>query len=824
MLVETATPKKTSDSLITLVSASIGNNDSAGLTETLKTLAAETGACGCIIWELMPPSIEDGASNGCLFSLGQWLPDGYICNSTPPLNSTIGETILNKKSTYIEDVTKDSQIFIDPDFFRRTGIKSAFSIPVTFQDNATGAISLFRNHSSPFNPEEMVHVQYISSIIPALYHAIRNKTTLNLTEKIDKIFNRAETRKTGSVSLNHQVRRDYLFLCREIANAFRCVETSIFLEDPYVDPGVFHLAATTWPKPVNKKSYRKDPDEGLTGWILAHAKPIHIFDLNHFDDDREQLNTEYPGLKWKDSLRIKSAINEILKINKEVGMQPLSFMAVPIILGKKVLGVIRCCTVRDSYHFARRDLHLLRLVSARISQYWSNWLKQREAYEEHLSWRALVQGIGDLNQFVHEVLAGGDKDGEHHIYNKALEVAASVISGADILDVRLVDEEAQELYYDEVYGKTWLEGTPSEIKKRRERRFPIGGSTPTSAGAYVIKEGRTYLMTDVTNARYYSETFPNTKRMIIAPICLQGKCYGLLDIRGTGDRTFPKHARAIAEMICQLLGSYKYLANTFNKLRETDIQLEAQVRIQSQVHEDLAHQLKSPIFQAYARINSSLKDGTLDNALKIKLQAIRGLCSKAKQVTGSTGLFAALARGEKINPNLAPLWYDDLIKMLIEAARDSELMANPSRHIIFRVNRESLEALPTNKILAEVDHDLLQQAINNLLDNAGKYSFERTVVRINPSYDKFGQFYVAVTNEGLPIQAGDIQNCITRGWRSNLASQTTGEGSGIGLWIVQHIMEAHNGSLIISPTTSSNITEVRLVFPQARRHHESFAG
>jgi len=50
-----------------------------------------------------------------------------------------------------------------------------------------------------------------------------------------------------------------------------------------------------------------------------------------------------------------------------------------------------------------------------------------------------------------------------------------------------------------------------------------------------------------------------------------------------------------------------------------------------------------------------------------------------------------------------------------------------------------------------------------------------------------------------------------------MAAATTGEGSGIGLWIVENIMEAHNGELIVVPTTSNGVTEIKLVFPLSKR-------
>lgn len=54
---------------------------------------------------------------------------------------------------------------------------------------------------------------------------------------------------------------------------------------------------------------------------------------------------------------------------------------------------------------------------------------------------------------------------------------------------------------------------------------------------------------------------------------------------------------------------------------------------------------------------------------------------------------------------------------------------------------------------------------------------------------------------------------LERRWRSQDAVLTTGEGSGIGLWLVDHIMKAHRGHLVIIPTRPDNVTEVKLVFP-----------
>jgi len=49
---------------------------------------------------------------------------------------------------------------------------------------------------------------------------------------------------------------------------------------------------------------------------------------------------------------------------------------------------------------------------------------------------------------------------------------------------------------------------------------------------------------------------------------------------------------------------------------------------------------------------------------------------------------------------------------------------------------------------------------------------------------------------------------------------TTGEGSGLGLWIVEHI-EAHNGELRVLPTAAANLTEVKASVPGRKTMKDS---
>jgi signal transduction histidine kinase len=142
---------------------------------------------------------------------------------------------------------------------------------------------------------------------------------------------------------------------------------------------------------------------------------------------------------------------------------------------------------------------------------------------------------------------------------------------------------------------------------------------------------------------------------------------------------------------------------------------------------------------------------------------------------------------------------------------DHESTSDPDRQIRFQVLREGFDSLSTNKVVA--DFNLLLQAINNILDNAGKYSFRDSCVVVSGGLTGSNRFHITVLSRGIPISADEIRSAKARGWRSKRAKAVTGEGSGIGLWIVNHIVIAHDGELLISPTNAEGYTEVKLILP-----------
>ncbi len=100
-------------------------------------------------------------------------------------------------------------------------------------------------------------------------------------------------------------------------------------------------------------------------------------------------------------------------------------------------------------------------------------------------------------------------------------------------------------------------------------------------------------------------------------------------------------------------------------------------------------------------------------------------------------------------------------------------------------------------IMVHASSDQLERLVSILLDNACKYAPENTVVTITLSAcenmrEKTAQ--LLVTNQGNPIDEGDLPHLFDRFYRADKARVRTG-GFGLGLAIAKDIVEATGGTI-----------------------------
>jgi len=111
------------------------------------------------------------------------------------------------------------------------------------------------------------------------------------------------------------------------------------------------------------------------------------------------------------------------------------------------------------------------------------------------------------------------------------------------------------------------------------------------------------------------------------------------------------------------------------------------------------------------------------------------------------------------------------------------------------------------------DREAVTDAVVNLVDNAIKYSDETKKIDLKTGIDK-GRIYVEVKDHGLGISKSEQKHIFDKFYRvtqKDLAHKA--KGSGVGLAIVQYIMEAHQGEITVKSTPGEG-SIFRLFFPK----------
>lgn len=138
------------------------------------------------------------------------------------------------------------------------------------------------------------------------------------------------------------------------------------------------------------------------------------------------------------------------------------------------------------------------------------------------------------------------------------------------------------------------------------------------------------------------------------------------------------------------------------------------------------------------------------------------------------------------------------IEDLVEQAKQTILSVHPNAHI--RLTTKGREPF-----LLMVDSDLLFQAILNLLDNAVKYSKPPAEVEVRiEKYPK--EFIIRVSDKGIGIPQEDQDRIFERFYAVNKSHSRSLGGSGLGLSIVERIIEKHEGKIEVESEMGKGTT------------------
>ena len=111
------------------------------------------------------------------------------------------------------------------------------------------------------------------------------------------------------------------------------------------------------------------------------------------------------------------------------------------------------------------------------------------------------------------------------------------------------------------------------------------------------------------------------------------------------------------------------------------------------------------------------------------------------------------------------------------------------------------------------DQQLLQRALGNLLANAVRHADEGTLISLRRR-DEAGVCWLQVHNHGPVIAPEHLGKLFDRFYRVDPSRAQPGDSGGLGLAIVQSIMQLHGGRVRVSSDASGTVFELGVVLTQ----------
>ena len=197
----------------------------------------------------------------------------------------------------------------------------------------------------------------------------------------------------------------------------------------------------------------------------------------------------------------------------------------------------------------------------------------------------------------------------------------------------------------------------------------------------------------------------------------------------------------------------------------------------------VSHELRTPlaIIKGYSTMlvdyDSRLKSVEKRGCLQSIDRATDRLTELVDHLLDMSRLEAGLLRLDK-----QPTAISKLVEQTVAEAK----LRTPSREIVLKL----AERLP----MMDIDARRIRQVLDNIIDNAIKYSEEGTRVVIQTRQME-SELQVSVADQGIGIPPADLERVFDRMYRieQRLAPETG--GAGLGLAICRGLVEAHGGRI-----------------------------
>ncbi len=223
------------------------------------------------------------------------------------------------------------------------------------------------------------------------------------------------------------------------------------------------------------------------------------------------------------------------------------------------------------------------------------------------------------------------------------------------------------------------------------------------------------------------------------------------------------------------------LAQSFNQMAHTLAQTEERRR---QLIGDVAHELRTPLSSI-----RSVMEGLIDGVLPVEPSTFLDVQREVNRLQQLVHDLEELSKAEAGELSMELAWVKPTTFVGTAVARLA--MQYEDKGVQLHTD------LPDNLPDVKVDPARMTQVMLNLLGNALQYTPSGSEVVVTARAEP-QQLILTVQDSGIGLSADSLPHIFERFYRVDKSRSRAGGGSGIGLTISKHIVEAHNGRLTVT--------------------------
>jgi len=214
---------------------------------------------------------------------------------------------------------------------------------------------------------------------------------------------------------------------------------------------------------------------------------------------------------------------------------------------------------------------------------------------------------------------------------------------------------------------------------------------------------------------------------------------------------------------------------------------------------DVSHELKTPLTAMKGELEVALKEprtnAEYQKILYSNLEEVDTLQSIVKNL-----LMLTYIEKESLKSQFTQQSLDDIVLNAIE-----DLM------VVAAQRNSALEVVELENIVIIGDAILLKTVFSNLIENAIKYSPYHSTITISLTHEKDKAIF-CIEDEGSGIEEEKLKLIFERFYRADDSRSKQIKGFGLGLSIVQQIIEVHDGSITVKNRKPHGL-EVKVTLP-----------